>query len=110
MRMIGNFEELVLLAVDTFRENGENYGAKIRGKLEYALGRKVIPYVVHTTLKRLEERGLVASTTFPKIDPSKKGRRPKMYLLTPEGVSQLRMLHKARRRITRQQRNQKTAA
>ena len=67
--MIGNFEELVLLAVDGFREDGENYGAKIREKLEYALTRKVAPYVVHITLKRLESRGLIALTTIPHKDP-----------------------------------------
>lgn len=97
-RMIGNFEELVLLAVNNFIGEEENYSAKIREKLEYALEKSVSPYAVHRTLKRLEARGLIASVTLPR-DTVRKGPRPLFYLLTPQGVADLSVLRRWRRRI-----------
>jgi DNA-binding PadR family transcriptional regulator len=108
MRMIGNFEELVLLAVDNFKEDRENYSVKIRENLEFALKRKVVPYAVHITLRRLEKRGLLCSSFFPKRNPEKKGPSSRWYFLTTSGEAELKILRRAHRILTK--RIKKTAA
>jgi PadR family transcriptional regulator PadR len=56
---IGEFEELVLLAILSQGKNA--YGVPIRQALEQATGRSVTIGSLYTTLSRLEEKGLVQS-------------------------------------------------
>jgi DNA-binding PadR family transcriptional regulator len=56
---IGEFEELVLLAVLSLRDQA--YGVKIGDAIEQATGRSVSIGALYTTLSRLEEKGLISS-------------------------------------------------
>ena len=56
---IGEFEELVLLAILSLREQA--YGMKIGDAIEAATGRSVSVGALYTTLSRLEEKGLITS-------------------------------------------------
>src|SRR5258706_7857702 len=56
---IGEFEELVLLAILSQSENA--YGVTIRQALEEATNRSITIGSLYTTLSRLEDKGLVQS-------------------------------------------------
>ena len=56
---IGEFEELVLLAILSLREHA--YGVRIGDAIEEASGRSVSIGALYTTLSRLEEKGLISS-------------------------------------------------
>lgn len=56
---IGEFEELVLLAILSQGDNA--YGVTIRQALEGATDRSITVGSLYTTLSRLEEKGLVQS-------------------------------------------------
>ena len=60
-QVLGEFEQVVLLAVLRLREAA--YGVSIVQEIEARTGRSVAPASVHVTLRRLEEKGLVASWT-----------------------------------------------
>lgn len=57
---IGEFEELVLLAVSILQDDA--YSISIAAEIHKATKRKVIFTVVHAALIRLEEKGLLEST------------------------------------------------
>jgi PadR family transcriptional regulator, regulatory protein PadR len=56
---LGEFEELVLLTTAILQEDA--YGVTITQEIEQQTGRIVDFTTVHTTLKRLEEKGFLAS-------------------------------------------------
>ncbi len=56
---IGEFEELCLLAVGVLYQDA--YGLSIKDELERRTGRSVTISTVHSTLIRLEEKGLLKS-------------------------------------------------
>jgi PadR family transcriptional regulator, regulatory protein PadR len=56
---IGEFEELVLLAILSLRNDA--YGVKIGDAIEEATGRSVSIGALYTTLSRLEDKGLISS-------------------------------------------------
>ena len=57
--MLGEFEQLVLLAV--LRLGDDAYGVPVLAEIERATGRSPTLATVHTTLSRLEAKGLVVS-------------------------------------------------
>ncbi len=57
--VLGEFEQLVLLAV--LQLDGDVYAARIVDEIERRTGRPAAPAAVYITLRRLEEKGLVAS-------------------------------------------------
>src|SRR5438045_7455705 len=56
---IGEFEEIVLIITASLE--GDAYGVTITNELEKQTGRTVGFNTVHTTLQRLEEKGLIRS-------------------------------------------------
>ena len=58
---LGEFEQVVLLAI--LRLADEAYGVTIRREITECTEREPAPGALYTTLDRLEEKGLVASTT-----------------------------------------------
>ncbi|MEZ5315974.1 MAG: PadR family transcriptional regulator [Vicinamibacterales bacterium] len=84
---IGVFELLVLMAVAAGGD--EAYGVSIRQAVEAGRGREVSSGAVHTTLDRLERRGLVTSRTAGG-PPSRGGRPRRYYRLTPPGEAAVR--------------------
>jgi DNA-binding MarR family transcriptional regulator len=88
---LGEFEELVLLTVAFLYD--EAYSVAVVGELSRRVDRPVILGVVHRTLQRLEEKGLVASR-FGEATTERGGRRKRLFVVTPAGE---RALVEARR-------------
>ncbi len=85
--MIGEFEQLVLLAI--LRVGDEAYGMSIREELERRTGREVSYGAVYTTLDRLERKGLV-SHRMGESTPERGGRARKHFRVEPAGRTALR--------------------
>lgn len=77
---LGEFEQVVLLALA--RLKGPAYGASIHQEILDATGRDVSIPAVYVTLKRMERKGLVASSVEA---PAGGGRATRNYRLLPEG-------------------------
>ena len=94
--MLGEFEQLVLLAV--LHTGEEAYGIPIRDEITRRTGRDVALGTVYKTLVRLEEKGLVGSRT-GEPTPQRGGRRKRYYAATPPGRRALRASLGALRRM-----------
>ncbi len=81
--MIGQFEQLVLTAIMTLREDA--YGVTIQAKVaELARPREISLGAVYVTLDRMEDKGLVSSwLTDP--TPERGGRAKRCYRLEAVG-------------------------
>jgi DNA-binding PadR family transcriptional regulator len=79
---LSEFELYVLLAL--VRQGGEAPGADVRREIERGSGRQASIGAVHTTLLRLEEKGLVAYRLSAPA-PVRGGRARKFYRLTAAG-------------------------
>ncbi len=72
---LGEFEQLVLLAI--LRLGPASYGIPIREEIELRTGRRASRAAIYTTLRRLEEAGMVTSRL---ADPTpERGGRAKRY-------------------------------
>ncbi len=85
-RSIGEFEQLVLLAVA--HRGDEGYGMVIRREIERRTGRTVTIGAVYATLERLEEKGYVASRE-GQATARRGGRAKRHFRLKPAGVRAL---------------------
>jgi DNA-binding PadR family transcriptional regulator len=88
---LGEFEELVLLAIAFLYD--EAYSVAVVEELSRRVDRPVILGVVHRTMQRLEEKGLVTSR-FGEATAERGGRRKRLFTATPAGE---RALVEARR-------------
>jgi len=95
---IGEFEELVLLAILNQRENA--YGVTIRQTIEQATNRSITVGSLYTTLSRLEEKGLVESW-IGEPTAERGGRAKRHYRVNGLGESLLHEVQAARNRLTR---------
>lgn len=95
---LGEFEQLVLLALLRLRTDG--YGVSIREEIERRAGRATTLGTVYKTLIRLESKGLV-STHLGDPTPERGGRRKKHYALTGAGRQSLERSMAALRGMTR---------
>jgi len=93
---IGEFEELVLLAIVNQGDNA--YGVTIRQALEEATGRSITIGSLYTTLGRLEEKGLVRSW-MGKPTAERGGRAKRHYELKGSARLLLRDVQSARQRL-----------
>jgi PadR family transcriptional regulator, regulatory protein PadR len=84
---LGEFEEIVLLAVGILQEGA--YGVGISKEIEHQTGRSVNIGAVHTALHRLEEKGFVKSK-FGETTEVRGGKRKRIFSLTPYGIKALR--------------------
>jgi DNA-binding PadR family transcriptional regulator len=80
---LGVSELLTLLAVQS--AGGGGHGVAIRQAVSASRGREVSSGAVHTTLERLERRGLVVSRVGNAV-PQRGGRPRRYYRLTPAGT------------------------
>ena len=90
---IAEFEELVLLAISGLHESA--YGAAIGQRLEYA-GRQVAVGALYTTLKRLERKGMIAST-LGEATAARGGKAKTYYVLTPVGQGTFEVAERVRK-------------
>lgn len=75
-RSLGEFEQLVLLAILRVRESA--YAVPVINEIEMQTGRKVSHAAVYIALRRLEEKGLVTSKLADST-PERGGRGKRYY-------------------------------
>ncbi len=93
---IGEFEEIVLLAVGILYENA--YGVSIRQEIMDRLDRKVSVGALQSALRRLEKKGYLSSRKGE--ETSKRGGRPKLYFsLTAAGKNALEYSREVRNQM-----------
>lgn len=80
---LGELEELVLLVIGVLYEDA--YGLNIRKEIMDQTGRKATIGAVHSTLNRLEEKGLVKSETAEGTH-ERGGRRKRIFSITNAGI------------------------
>ena len=83
---LGQFEELVLLALMRLRENA--YGVTIRRELAERTGRDISIGAVYTTLDRLERKGYVSSW-MGETTPERGGRAKRYFKIEAPGARAL---------------------
>jgi DNA-binding PadR family transcriptional regulator len=89
---LGEFEHLLLLAIVRLGEDA--HGATIRATLKERAGRDVSFGSIYSTIRRLEEKGLVTST-LGDPSPTRGGRAKKELELTAAGRSALKETQRA---------------
>ena len=93
---LGEFEELVLLAVCILE--GEAYGVSVKREVEKHSGRTILLGAVHITLYRLQDKGLLKSELGGNSE--KRGdRRKRLFEITDAGMKQLRMAQDVRQKM-----------
>lgn len=93
---LGEFEELVLLAVCILK--GEAYGINVKKEVEKHSGRSVLLGAVHITLYRLQDKGLLTSEMGGNTE--KRGdRRKRLFEITTEGMKQLETAQDVRQKM-----------
>jgi PadR family transcriptional regulator, regulatory protein PadR len=83
---LGQFEELVLLALLCLRENA--YGVSIRREIAERAGRDVSVGALYTTLERLERKGYVSSRMGDPT-PERGGRAKRYFRIEGPGIRAL---------------------
>lgn len=95
---LGEFEELVLLAVAGVRDDA--YGVAIKERLDRETGREVSLGAVYAALDRLSAKGLVDSEEVE--GPALRGgRRRRAFEVTAEGLVALEHMRSVRNRLWR---------
>lgn len=93
---LGEFEQVVLLAI--LRLGDEAYGVTIRREIAERTEREPAPGALYTTLDRLEEKGLVAST-YGDPTPERGGRAKRYFTVTAPGVRAVARAQRAFQRL-----------
>lgn len=96
---IGEFEELVLLAVCIL--DGTGYGISVKKEVEKHSGRSILLGAVHITLYRLQDKGMLKSELGGGSE--KRGdRRKRLFKITKKGMEQLRAAQVVRQKMWEQ--------
>src|ERR1700683_1622212 len=93
---IGEFEELVLLAVQHLGDDA--YGVSVKHVLERETTRDVSIGAVYASLERLDQKGLARSEMTPAA-AVRGGRSRRSFLVTPDGRRALRERRRVRDRL-----------
>ena len=96
---IGEFEEVVLLAVGIL--HGNAYGVTIRDEIEKQLKRKVSIGALQVTLRRLESKGFLRSSPGDS-EESRRGRPKLFFELTAYGKRALEFTRESRNSMWKQ--------
>lgn len=95
-RVIGELEELILLAVCIL--DGEAYGVSVKREVERHTGRTILLGAIHITLYRLQDKGLLQSRLGGSSE--KRGdRRKRLFRVTKKGMEQLRTSQEVRQKM-----------
>ena len=93
---LGEFEELILLAVCILGESA--YGISVKNEVEKHSGRTVLLGAVHITLYRLQDKGLLESEMGG--NTAKRGdRRKRLFKITETGMTQLKASQDVRQKM-----------
>jgi DNA-binding PadR family transcriptional regulator len=90
--VLGEFEQMVMLAL--LRLGPDAYGATVCGEIEVRSGRGVSVSAVHTTLERLEQKGLVKSRV-GEPTPQRGGKRKRHYEVGALGMKALQASYRS---------------
>lgn len=90
--VLGEFEQLVMLAV--LRLGADSYGAALCAEIETRGGRGVSVSAVHTTLDRLEQKGLVKSR-IGEPTPQRGGKRKRHFEVIAPGMRALQASYRS---------------
>lgn len=93
---LGELEELILLTIGILQEPA--YGVNILKEMETQTGRAVDFSTIHTTLKRLEEKGFLGSE-MGGATAARGGRRKRFFKMTKSGYQALRENQEIRNRM-----------
>ena len=93
---LGEFEQLVLMAL--LRIGADAYGAAVCVEIEQRSGRTVSLSAVHTTLERLEGKGLVRSR-IGEPTPQRGGKRKRHFEVSSAGRKALQAAYRSIRRM-----------
>src|SRR5688500_3549177 len=93
---LGELEQIVLLAI--LRLRAAAYGVTIRREISECTEREPSPGALYTTLDRLEEKGLVAST-YGDPTPARGGRAKRYFTVTASGVRAVARAQRAYQRL-----------
>jgi PadR family transcriptional regulator, regulatory protein PadR len=94
--VLGEFEQLVMLAL--LRLGPDAYGAAVCSEIEKRGGRGVSVSAVHTTLDRLEQKGLVKSRV-GEPTPQRGGKRKRHYEVAAFGMKALQASYRSLRKM-----------
>lgn len=94
--VLGEFEQIVMLAL--LRLGAEAYGATVCAEIEKRGNRDVSVSAVHTTLERLEQKGLVRSRIGDPT-PQRGGKRKRHYEVAALGMKSLQASYRAIRNM-----------
>jgi DNA-binding PadR family transcriptional regulator len=94
--ILGEFEQMVMLAL--LRLGPEAYGAAVCGEIEKRSGRSVSVSAVHTTLDRLEQKGLLKSRVGDPT-PQRGGKRKRHYEVAATGMKTLQASYRSLRNM-----------
>lgn len=93
---LGEFEELVLLAVCILEDGA--YGVSVKKEVEKHSGRSILLGAVHITLYRLQDKGYLQSEMGGNTE--KRGdRRKRLFTVTDMGMRQLKASQEVRNKM-----------
>lgn len=95
-RYLGEFEELVLLALGGL--GNDSYGIAIKNKLEESTGRRVSIGALHAALNRLELKSVVSSR-LGESTKTRGGKRKRNYSVSIEGQQLLSTIMSKRQEL-----------
>ena len=90
--VLGEFEQIVMLAL--LRLGSDAYGATVCAEIEKRSGRGVSMSAVHTTLERLEQKGLLKSR-LGEPTPQRGGKRKRHYEMAALGLKALQASYRS---------------
>jgi DNA-binding PadR family transcriptional regulator len=93
---LGEFEQLVLLAILRLREHA--YGVSVREEIANRTGREPASGALYTTLDRLEQKGMLTSR-IGEPTPQRGGRAKRYYKLTAAGAAAITRAQRAFRNM-----------
>ncbi len=96
VKNIGEFEELVLLAVCIL--DGRGYGISVKKEVEKHTGRSILLGAVHITLYRLQDKGLLKSE-MGGSSAQRGDRRKRLFKITKKGMDHLRAAQDVRQKM-----------
>jgi DNA-binding PadR family transcriptional regulator len=95
-KSIGEFEELVLLAVCILE--GRGYGISVKKEVEKHTGRSILLGAVHITLYRLQDKGLL-KTEMGGSSEQRGDRRKRLFKITKKGMEYLKVSQDVRQKM-----------
>jgi len=96
MKPLGEFEELVLLAVCILDDNA--YGITVKKEVERHSRRTTLLGAVHITLYRLQDKGLLKSE-LGGASEKRGNRRKRLFRITKKGMGLLRESQEVRQKM-----------